>query len=437
MTRFPEPLRSALVEAVDAASKIIAAQEPLDVVQVTTPIAAGGLTSTAVGRGVRTSIAIRRAIEASSEAVRLRGHDRSALPSFITIGGAGHAVEVGGVVAMLAEAVHAGRVETPERAVENLEDVMGARSVTMRARAPLRTVHFEPRVDHGSLPCELGNGVVLRLLSDQERTTERAPFDDGRAALDGLLDHSVLDTLFEVPASFSAGVASDSQHMLEAVRKEQMLIERILHAHAALHVAIPGRAPLRMVLIESTSPILRSQRAILLMDGPVFSFMDLNELTLERASIMKAAATTSNGRVQVGMRRLRDAAIRTRWEDSLLDAAIGLEALLNAENKDEITMRMALNYASLFPMADRVARAQAFRDVYRVRSKVAHGEHLDGATEEKLGDEKRPRAEFATAAREMLREVLVAFLSDPTLLAQPKLTTRAWEERYYRDVTSD
>ena len=59
--------------------------------------------------------------------------------------------------------------------------------------------------------------------------------------------------------------------------------------------------------------------------------------------------------------------------DALLDAAIGLEVLLNPFDSAELAFRAALNYAFLGSTEERRTRFDRLRSIQKVRNKVVHG----------------------------------------------------------------
>jgi hypothetical protein len=132
--------------------------------------------------------------------------------------------------------------------------------------------------------------------------------------------------------------------------------------------------------------------------------------------------------------RLSDAQIRVRPEDRIVDAVIGLEALLLAgltkdDRRGELKYRFSINYASLFDGAH--VRHLAFRtakDLYDVRSTVAHGGLIkpEGC---RVGDEKLSLDDAAKRACDALRGVIAHFLSQGGQAVYKD--ARFWEKRYF------
>ena len=110
--------------------------------------------------------------------------------------------------------------------------------------------------------------------------------------------------------------------------------------------------------------------------------------------------------------RLADAENRTRPQDRIVDAVIGMEALLLAGadgRKGELSFRFALNYAMLFPPEQRQHGYRLAQDLYRLRSVIVHGSPIDEGKSEIAGEkvELREAGKRATGA---LRTIIMHFL---------------------------
>jgi hypothetical protein len=114
----------------------------------------------------------------------------------------------------------------------------------------------------------------------------------------------------------------------------------------------------------------------------------------------------------IGCNRLADTGVRVRPQDRLLDAVIGMEALLLAgasDGKSELSFRFALNYAMLFPVEKREAAFRLAKDLYSMRSSVAHGSHIDEG-KLKIANKKMTLVEASRIATEALRSIVKHFL---------------------------
>ena len=97
--------------------------------------------------------------------------------------------------------------------------------------------------------------------------------------------------------------------------------------------------------------------------------------------------------------------VRANLEDGLLDAMIGLEALLSDSNQ-EMTHKIALRMAGLYKLITPERASDVFRElkaIYKLRSKIVHGADFD--IDETL-DRGASRVRVVDAAVEHLRAAL-------------------------------
>lgn len=154
------------------------------------------------------------------------------------------------------------------------------------------------------------------------------------------------------------------------------------------------------------------------------SFLEINESEISKLkAIIKNLTTTPHGAVRIASRRLTTAENRFTPVDALIDAAIGLEILLNPNDSSELAFRVALNYAYLAPEAERRKRFDTLSAVQASRNKVVHGsiKFQNSANEEV--------ASHAATAKECLRDAIGRFLTDPSLCNSPKLDRDFWLNR--------
>lgn len=136
--------------------------------------------------------------------------------------------------------------------------------------------------------------------------------------------------------------------------------------------------------------------------------------------------------MQLALSRLADAEIRTRPEDMIIDAAIGMEALLLAslgkdDRRSELSFRFALNYSTLFETPDEKLRGfQIARDIYSLRSLIAHGSISDQKVY-KIGHENMSLDSAAQTTKATLRAVIQYFLP---LSGYPYRQPEFWKRRY-------
>ncbi len=135
--------------------------------------------------------------------------------------------------------------------------------------------------------------------------------------------------------------------------------------------------------------------------------------------------------LEMACQRLVDATRRTKSRDSIVDAVIGLESMLLVEaghekQRGEMRFRFALNYAALFAVAERKDAFYTARDLYDMRSLIAHGG--EPQQKEKINGKEMTLHEIAPLARSVLRQTLARFMPNsakPDFLAEGHWVTKA------------
>ncbi|MGH9684600.1 MAG: hypothetical protein ACRD4S_13435 [Candidatus Acidiferrales bacterium] len=116
--------------------------------------------------------------------------------------------------------------------------------------------------------------------------------------------------------------------------------------------------------------------------------------------------------LEMASQRLVDSGRRTKARDTVVDVVIGLETILlsNIDERTELRFRFSLNYAALFAKKEREAAFFTARDLYDLRSKIAHG--ASPGEKNRINGKDLTIAEAATLARSMLRKTIVMFISN-------------------------
>ena len=132
----------------------------------------------------------------------------------------------------------------------------------------------------------------------------------------------------------------------------------------------------------------------------------------------------------MALSRLAFAAVRLDPRDRLVDAVIGLEALLLAGHDDhvELSFRFAVNFSMLEP--ERENRNDAYRrgrDLYTILNKLAQGsEPNDRVT---VAGREMSLGEAADDGCDALRKVIALFL--PMNRNPHYLRIEFWRDRYF------
>ena len=139
--------------------------------------------------------------------------------------------------------------------------------------------------------------------------------------------------------------------------------------------------------------------------------------------------------MEMALSRLADAEIRTRPQDKIMDAVVGMEALLLAglgkeDRRGELKYRFSIHFSTLFDSPhDRHNAFRVAKDLYDLRSTIAHGSNL---TKDKfrIGDEKHLNlVEASKRATETLRMVIQYFL--PKVRSATYKSHEFWERAYF------
>lgn len=151
----------------------------------------------------------------------------------------------------------------------------------------------------------------------------------------------------------------------------------------------------------------------------------------------KLVFPVSEASMVMALSRLSDAEIRTKPQDKIVDAVIGMESLLLAAlNKDdrrgELIFRFSLNYSMLFPSRQRESTFKIARDLYNIRSTIAHGSST--AEMVKIDGNKLSLSDAANKATEVLRIIILHFLPDKDA---PYKKDDFWKKKYFGIENSD
>jgi hypothetical protein len=137
--------------------------------------------------------------------------------------------------------------------------------------------------------------------------------------------------------------------------------------------------------------------------------------------------------MQMACARLADAENRTRTEDRIVDAVVGMEAILLAsidkeDRRGELSFRFSMNYSTLFDAPEQKLMAyREARDLYGLRSVVAHGAAIDEG-KLKVAGEKMALDAAGKRATEVLRVIINFFLPERRPLYK---SAEFWQRRYF------
>ena len=143
---------------------------------------------------------------------------------------------------------------------------------------------------------------------------------------------------------------------------------------------------------------------------------------------------TKEPAMEMACNRLADAETRTRPQDRLVDAVIGMEAVLLAgmdkeDRRGELRYRFSIHYATIFDLPEeRYGAFRVARDLYDLRSIIAHGSEIKN-DRHRVGREKLDLDCAAMRATEALRAVVRRFL--PLASNAPYRKSQFWDRAYF------
>lgn len=280
------------------------------------------------------------------------------------------------------------------------------------------------RLPDGVERIDLDKGLYIRLLTADE-ISELGSNDissEGRFDFTTSLVTTALISETTVSIRLSPGVVALNPDLTShLIHQEQ--IDNVL---GALHILKKGRVG---VLASFTTirptilPNMSGHSSAPLLVNP-FSSMELSQGDVDNLiRLYKSLARTQRDELNIAAARLLDAESRMSPIDALLDAVIGLEVLLNPNDRSELSFRVALNYAYLGPEAERRKRYESVRDVQLTRNRVVHG-----GLNLKSKDAFRLH-EQAELAKACLRDCTARFLTDASLTGTQALDAEFWLDR--------
>lgn len=129
-------------------------------------------------------------------------------------------------------------------------------------------------------------------------------------------------------------------------------------------------------------------------------------------------------RLRQAITRLRFCEGRAQAADALVDAMVGFEAILNPMDDRELSFRIALNYAFLFPEALRREKFDELSRIQKTRNRIVHGGM-------KANDPKQMEelSEVLQIAKEGLRNCIKMLIFDLEVGNGRNLDTNFWLDR--------
>lgn len=270
----------------------------------------------------------------------------------------------------------------------------------------------------------LDHGVTLRSMTDDE-LVELSSQDITFGREHDIMGYAVSSCLeFEGFVPFSLELSR--QQVLLTPTLEQKARDYTTDVLRALHVLRSGRAGIFMSTGTYTPKLLPNlwQGSTWPLQGAQFASFDLLAEDIDvLLKLLRSIRAGVRDEIRIAADRLFDAENRLSPVDALLDAAIGLEALLNPMDASELAFRVALNYAHLATAEHRRERYERVRSLQKTRNRVVHGGlNLQSADASTIH-------EHAGLAKACLRDAVQSFLLDPSLSGNRRLDADFWLDR--------
>ncbi len=324
------------------------------------------------------------------------------------------------------------RFETFQCSEADVDDVVNefeefVESPTMRIRFQAQLLNFamQPAV------LKLTEHLAIRRLSEREISALH-----GGPAIRGLSRHSlgsIQEFVIEGDYQGTKVVAGNFANMIPAQETADAQLDKAMLCLRTFKEGYIGYHWIDLKFVKFCPLDLASYGSPFVHVPPgIYKLSDEEAATLpEFARNMFALSESA---LETACARLADSEARFRAQDQILDAAIGMEALLLAglgkdDRRSELKYRFSLNFSTLSDSPDERWRAyNVAKDLYDLRSTIAHGGELAGK-QLKIGEEKVSLHEAAKRAKDTLRKVIKHFL--PHAKTAPYKKSRFWEQAYF------
>ncbi len=307
--------------------------------------------------------------------------------------------------------------------VEEFSEFVDRRTVRLRFQAQL--INFSMPTDSLALP----GCIAIRRLSEKEISEiyggridmlglfHRRPFGMHEFIVEGELDEPKI-------------LGNEQYEDISIAANAKVVLDKAIRS---LRTFKSGRVGYNYIYCRPVTfcPLAMSE---ILGSGDEFIPFGRYSLNLDEYQPLVAHAklifACSESVMELACTRLADAENRTRSQDCIIDAVIGMEAMLlsaigKEERRSELSFRFSLNFAMLFPPEERQKAYQLSRDLYNLRSLIAHGASLDEG-KVKVAGEKLTLFEAGKLATNALRTIIFHFLPKGVQYKDPGFWQRAY-----------
>lgn len=255
---------------------------------------------------------------------------------------------------------------------EEVGDALDRGSFTVTAATLIASIRLPIGISRIDLPC----GARIRKFEPHEieRLSRHDASREGGLSIQELSHAVALECEFECPLEIVADVSPGQKHP-SIYLDQRHRVERFLDA---LSIVLPHRCEAMQTSwelgIKGLPVILGTQSRLGVL---ALGLAEVGEPQIEQIVATYALVPTfRTGHIGVAASRLTSAERRLERSDQLLDAVIGLEALLAPRDSGELSFRLALNYALLGEISARRERFERMASVLEVRNMLVHGATL-------------------------------------------------------------
>ncbi|MFN4831598.1 MAG: hypothetical protein ACK6C7_05550 [Pseudanabaena sp.] len=308
-----------------------------------------------------------------------------------------------------------------KRIIAELDDILRTNYVTQEILTPLSGLNLPLDIE----PLILRENIVLCRLSLEE-ISDLASNDISSQSRYDISSRSITTALVitrPVRLQLSVQIIEQKLDFTLFYQEIQDQIDDVLYS---LHVLKSGRVGVLanfMTLHPTLLPSMSGTSYAPIVFNPHES-MQLNEEEIASfISLYHKIIANKRNDVRIAITRLVDAENRFSPVDSLLDAVIGLEVLLNPNDYSELAFRVALNYAYLGDSCDYRKRYEDVRNIQKTRNGIVHGGLNLKSKDNKIIHE------HSTLAKQCLRDAIKHFLFDESFTNNVKIDTEFWLDR--------
>jgi hypothetical protein len=307
-----------------------------------------------------------------------------------------------------------------KRIIAELDHILRTNYVTQEILTPLSGLELPLDIE----PIILRENIVLRRLTLEE-ISNLASNDILSQSRYDISDRSITTALVitrQVRLQLSVQIVKQKLDVTLFYQEIQDQIDDVLYS---LHVLKSGRVGVLasfMTLHPTLLPSMSGYSSAPLVFNP-YESMQLNEEEISSfISLCHKIIENKRNDVRIAITRLVDAENRLSPVDSLLDAVIGLEVLLNPNDYSELAFRVALNYAYLGDSGDYRKRYENVRNIQKTRNGIVHGGLNLKSKDNKIH-------EHSKLAKQCLRDAIKHFLFDESFTNNVKIDTEFWLDR--------